>query len=69
MRCYFLRAGHIEAVEILTGLSEQDAVAKAHQMYLERKAVYDGFEVWDRTRVVVRHPDPYAEKPSIDARA
>ena len=61
MRCYFLREGHIAAVEELTGLSDQEAVAKAHLLYLEHKSIYEGFEVWDRTRVVIRHPDPYAK--------
>ena len=58
MRCYFLREGHIAAVEELTGLSDQEAVAKAHLLYLEHKSIYQGFEVWDRTRLVIRHPDP-----------
>ncbi len=58
MRCYFLSGGHIVSVEELTGLSDEAAVAKAHELYAERKALYEGFEVWERTRVVFRHPDP-----------
>jgi hypothetical protein len=61
MRCYFLSGGHIVSVEELTGLSDEAAVAKAHEQFAERKAVYEGFEVWQRTRVVFRHPDPAAK--------
>jgi hypothetical protein len=56
MRCYFMRGGHIEAVEELTGLSDKEATAKAHALFSERKHLFDGFELWERTRVVVRHP-------------
>ena len=54
MRCYFLSGGHIAAVEELTGLSDDQAVAKAYQLFAERVAFYEGFEVWDRARIVVR---------------
>ena len=63
MRCYFLSGGHIVSVEELTGLSDEAAVAKAHELYAERKALYEGFEVWERTRVVFRHPDPVTSGP------
>ena len=56
MRCYFLRGGHIEAVEELTGLSDDEAVAKAHILFSERSDLFDGFEVWDRRRVIIRRP-------------
>jgi hypothetical protein len=46
----------------MTGLSDQDAIAKAHLLFLERGAGFDGFEVWDRARMVIRHPCPSAEK-------
>ena len=46
---------------VITGLSDGDAIAKAHILYSERKSIYEGFEVWDRTRVAIRHPDPYAK--------
>ena len=38
MRCYFMRGGHIEAVEELTGLSGEEAIEKAHALFSERKA-------------------------------
>jgi hypothetical protein len=68
IRCYFLRGGHIADVEMLSGLNVPDAIAKAHHLYLRRKDAVDGFEVWDRTRVVVRHPGPYAGKPQAGAK-
>jgi hypothetical protein len=58
MRCYFMRGGHIEAVEELTGLSDEEAIAKAHALFSERKHTFEGFEVWNRTRVLLRHPEP-----------
>jgi hypothetical protein len=44
MRCYFMRKGRIEAVEELFGLSEEEAMAKAHALFSERKHLFDGFE-------------------------
>jgi hypothetical protein len=61
MRCFFLREGHIAAVEMLPDLSDQEAIAKAHKLFfLDRRGQFEGFELWDRTRVVFRHPDPDA---------
>jgi hypothetical protein len=51
MRCYFLRAGRIAGVEILPlGLSDEDAVARAHALASKRKGPFDGLEVWDGAR-------------------
>jgi hypothetical protein len=58
MRCFFMRDGHIVAVEELFGLTHEEAVIKAHELYSERKSLYEGFEVWDRTRFLLRHPSP-----------
>jgi hypothetical protein len=63
MRCYFVRAGRIAGVEMLTGLSDKDAIAKAHSLFSERKTQFDGFEVWDQTRFLFRHLDPDASTP------
>jgi hypothetical protein len=60
MRCYFMRGGRIEAVEELSGLSDEQALAKAHALFSERKHKFEGFELWNRTRVIVRHPEPAA---------
>jgi hypothetical protein len=48
MLCYFLRDGHIAGVEMLPlGLSDEDAITRAHTLSSKRKAPFDGFEVWD----------------------
>jgi hypothetical protein len=60
MRCYFMRGGHIEAVEELPGLADEEAIAKAHALFSERRHSFEGFELWDRTRVLIRHPEPAA---------
>ena len=60
MRCYFMRDGHIEAVELLPGLADEDAIAKAHALFSERKHCFEGFELWDRARVLIRHPEAAA---------
>jgi hypothetical protein len=60
MRCYFMRGGRIEAVEELPGLSDEEAIAKAHALFSEREHLFEGFELWDRARVLIRHPEPAA---------
>ena len=66
MRCYFLRDGHIAGVEILpVGLSDEEAIARAHTQASKRKGLFDGFEVWDRARFVFRRP-PAAEALGAD---
>jgi hypothetical protein len=57
MLCYFLRDGHLAGVEMLPlGLSDEDAIARAHTLSSKRKGPFDGFEVWDRARFVFRLP-------------
>jgi hypothetical protein len=60
MRCYFIRNGHIEAVEELFGLSEDEATERAHALFSERKHLFEGFELWDHARFLTRHPEPGA---------
>ena len=60
MRCYFMRGGHIAAFEEFTGLSHEAATTKADAMLAERKHLFEGFELWDGTRAVTRHPKPTA---------
>ena len=57
MRCYFMRDGHIAAVEVLTaGVSDAEAIEISRALFHEREAsgFYDGFEVWDQARHVYR---------------
>jgi len=63
MRCYFLEAGRIRAVEVLTVSSDEDAIAKSLTLFSEREGRFDGFEVWDTSRFVYRHP--FAHEPTI----
>jgi hypothetical protein len=64
MHCFFMSAGHIAGLSAsLAGLSDQDAIAKARLLFSERKTLFDGFEVWDQTRFIFRHPDPDAATP------
>jgi len=59
VRCYFMRGGHIAAVEILDVKSDEEAVEKCKAFFEERKSKFEGFEVWDRT-------DKTAEGPPRD---
>jgi len=56
MRCYFMRNGHIGAVELLTDVSDAAAIAQATALFEERKHKFVGFEVWGRARFVHRFP-------------
>ena len=56
MRCYFMRDGHIASVELLDVKSDEEAVEKCRALFEERKAKFDGFEVWDRTRKIAHGP-------------
>ena len=79
MQCYFLRNGHLAGVEMLPpGLSDEDAITRAHTLSSKRKGPLDGLEVWDRARFVSRHrlsaetlgaDHPRAGTPSADTPA
>ena len=56
MRCYFVRDGHIAAVELLDVKSDEEAVEKCRGLFEERKSKYEGFEVWDRARKIADGP-------------
>ena len=66
MRCYFMRNGHIEAVEELFGLSDHEALAKAHALFSVRKHLFEGFELWDHARFLIRHPRPHKDGLTSD---
>jgi hypothetical protein len=55
---FFMRGGHVTAVELLPGLNDVEAVAKSHELFGARKreAGYEGFEVWQEARMVTQHP-------------
>lgn len=58
MRCYFMRRGHFAAVEVLVDLSDETAIGQAEALFEERKQEFEGFELWDGTRLVHRHQQP-----------
>ena len=60
MRCYFMRDGNIESVKELPGLADHEVIAKAHALFSERRRSFEGFELWDRSRVLIRHPEAAA---------
>jgi hypothetical protein len=65
MHCFFMRSGRIAGVEELPGLSDEEAVEKSRSLFASRRAqfAYDGFEVWERARVVTQHPPIEDQKP------
>ena len=63
MRCYFLRGGHIVAVEELTGLSDKEVIVEAQALFSGREKSVEGFEVWDQTRAIIRHQS-IAQEPA-----
>jgi hypothetical protein len=50
MRCYFLRGGHIVAVEELTGLSDKEVIVKAQVLFSESEVPVGAFEVGSDAR-------------------
>ena len=67
MWCYFLLDGRIAGVEALpSGLSDGDAIAKAHILLSKRRGPFDRFEVWDGARLIFKQPDLSAEKSEAD---
>ena len=57
MRCYFMRDGHIAAVEVLDPppSSDKEAVERSKELFRQRADKFETFEVWDRARVVYQH--------------
>jgi hypothetical protein len=55
VRCFFMKDGHITAVELLPGLNDEEAVKKSHELFAARKgkAGYEGFEVWEQARMII----------------
>lgn len=59
MRCYFMRNGHIAAVEVLEeGSDDKAAIKQGSALFVARlRQGFEGFEIWDRERVVFRYPE------------
>lgn len=65
VRCYFMKNKNIAGVALLSNLSDKEAVEKSLGLFLKTPAHrYDGFEIWDLPRFVMRHegrnPPPFA---------
>jgi len=59
MRCYFLRQGHIVAVEPLSATEDAGRIEEARTLFQTKRITTgaEGFEVWDRSRFVYRYPE------------
>jgi hypothetical protein len=63
MRCFFMKGGHVVSVKMLPDLPDEEAIKKLHELFSEtHSGLYDGFELWDRARVVIRHK---GQKPPV----
>jgi len=64
MRCYMMRRGRIFSVEMLTPGTDDSLIEQARAHFDSRsRERFDGFEVWDGSRKVFRHP-PENEAPN-----
>jgi len=70
MRCYLMKNGHIQAVEELPGLWDEEAIEKSRRLFeAKSKGQFDGFEVWDRARVVIKWPASVASDEKTEGRS
>lgn len=63
MRCYFMRKGHIGAVEMLEPGSDESLIQQARNHFERYKETFEGFEVWDHARRVYVWPPEVAMLP------
>jgi len=63
MRCYFMKDGHIDAVEVLLASSDRAAVKEAEALFQRRSDRFSGFEIWDDTRRVYCFPTERSRSP------
>jgi len=56
VRCHLMRSGQISAVEPLTDAADYAVIVQAEALFAKRTDGFTGFEVWDRTRLIHRHP-------------
>jgi hypothetical protein len=61
-----MRDGHIAAVELLDDVPDDDsAIDKARLLFNARtREHFEGFEIWDRERIVFRYPKETPSKPA-----
>ena len=59
MRCYFMKGGHIAAVEFLPRDADDAAAILAGKKLFQARSRdrFDGFEIWDQKRLVFRYPE------------
>jgi hypothetical protein len=64
MRCYFLKKGHITAVEVLKQDDDPGLIGQSRKLFAELGPPngLDGFEIWDGSRFVFRFP-PHPKTP------
>jgi hypothetical protein len=64
MRCYFLRDGRVVGVAMMPpGISEREAIARAHTLSLKRRSPIDALEVWDGAHFIMRNVIRSADGP------
>jgi hypothetical protein len=65
MRVYFMKGGHILAVELLRSPDDAERIAEARTLFENRTKAgdADGFEVWDGPRFVYRFPEKPFKEP------
>ena len=56
VRCYLMRKGHIESVEMLDVGSDAELIAQG-KAHFARRGGFDGFEVWDGKRRIYVYPE------------
>lgn len=59
MRCYFIRDGHIVAVELIPKRTDEESISDARKMFDLKGQSHEaqGFEVWDQGRFIYRYPE------------
>jgi len=59
MRCFLMRGGHIESVELLEAGADNDLIAQGRMWFEVRKVEgrFDGFEIWDGARRLYVYPE------------
>lgn len=57
MRCYFMKAGRIYAVEELKGQTDKQLIDEGRELFNSKGLAQgaEGFEIWDHARFVYRY--------------